>query len=102
MSDATTPGTVPEALAEPTVRVRAVFMIGLALANLGIMLAFFTPILNLLPRLSEEIAGSDGKEAALAVVTHWPARCRTARHRASGAAGHGCWGGHSSDSSDCS
>ena len=69
MSDATTPGTVPEALAEPTVRVRAVFMIGLALANLGIMLAFFTPILNLLPRLSEEIAGSDGKEAALAVVT---------------------------------
>ena len=59
----------PAALAEPTVRVRGLFLGGLALANLGIMLAFFTPILNLLPRLSEEIAGADGKEAALAVVT---------------------------------
>lgn len=59
----------PRALAEPTTRVRGGFLAGLALANLGIMLAFFTPILNLLPRLSEEIAGSGGKEAALAVVT---------------------------------
>lgn len=57
------------ALAEPTTRVRPLFLAGLALANLGIMLAFFTPILNLLPRLSEEIAGADGKEAALAVIT---------------------------------
>ncbi|MFN8124955.1 MAG: MFS transporter [Candidatus Nanopelagicales bacterium] len=58
-----------QALAEPTVRVRGVFLATLGLANLGIMLAFFTPILNLLPRLSEEIAGAGGKEAALAVVT---------------------------------
>lgn len=58
-----------KALAEPTVRVRGPFLATMALANLGIMLAFFTPILNLLPRMSEEIAGADGKEAALAVVT---------------------------------
>ena len=50
-----------KALAEPTVRVRGLFLATMALANLGIMLAFFTPILNLLPRMSEEIAGADGK-----------------------------------------
>lgn len=61
--------STPAALQEPTVRVSGLFLAGLAVANLGIMLAFFTPILNLLPRLSEEIAGADGKEAALAVVT---------------------------------
>lgn len=59
----------PAALAEPTVRVRPLFLATLALANLGVMLAFFTPIQNLLPRLSEQIAGADGKEAALAWVT---------------------------------
>ena len=58
-----------QALAEPTVRVRAPFMAGLALANLGIMVAFFAPLQSLLPRMSEEIAGASGKEAALAVVT---------------------------------
>ena len=71
-STPSTPGTPPvptSALAEPTVRVRAPFLATLALANLGIWLAFFTPIQNLLPRFSEEIAGSDGKEAALAIVT---------------------------------
>lgn len=57
------------ALQEPTARVRGGFFAGLALANLGIMLAFYTPIQNLLPRMSEEIAGADGKEVALAVVT---------------------------------
>jgi MFS family permease len=57
------------ALAEPIVPVRAPFMAGLALANLGIMVAFFAPLQNLLPRMSENIAGASGKEAALAVVT---------------------------------
>ena len=66
-SEATAP--TPVALAEPVVRVRAPFLAGLALANLGIMMAFFTPIQNLLPRLSEQIAGAGGKETALAWVT---------------------------------
>lgn len=57
------------ALEEPTAPVRAPFMAGLALANLGIMVAFFAPLQNLLPRMSEAIAGPTGKEAALAVVT---------------------------------
>jgi MFS family permease len=69
MSDSAATKAPVDALAEPTVAVRGLFLAGLGLANLGIMLAFFTPILNLLPRLSEEIAGSDGKEAALAVIT---------------------------------
>lgn len=55
--------------AEPTVRVRTSFLLTISLANLGIMLAFFTPIQNLLPRLAEDIAGGDGKETALAWVT---------------------------------
>ncbi len=57
------------ALAEPTVAVRGLFLSGLALANLGIMVAFFAPLQNLLPRMSEQIAGSGGKETALAIVT---------------------------------
>lgn len=65
----TAPPVPTSALAEPTVRVRAPFLATLALANLGIWLAFFTPIQNLLPRYSEQIAGADGKEAALAIVT---------------------------------
>ncbi len=65
----TAPPVPTTALAEPTVRVRAPFLATLALANLGIWLAFFTPIQNLLPRYSEQIAGADGKEAALAIVT---------------------------------
>lgn len=65
----TAPPVPTPALAEPTVRVRAPFLATLALANLGIWLAFFTPIQNLLPRYSEQIAGADGKEAALAIVT---------------------------------
>lgn len=64
---AATPVTVG-ALAEPTRRVPGVFLAGMALANLGIMLAFMTPIQNLLPRMSEQIAGPGGKEVALAVV----------------------------------
>ena len=44
---AATPST--KALAEPTVRVPGIYLAGMALANLGIMLAFYTPIQNLLP-----------------------------------------------------
>ncbi len=57
------------ALAEPERNVRGLFMAGLALANLGIMVAFFAPLQNLLPRMSEQISGPTGKEAALAIVT---------------------------------
>jgi MFS family permease len=57
------------ALAEPTRRVGAGFLAIVALANLGTMLAFFTPIQNLLPRMSEQVAGAGGKETALAWVT---------------------------------
>lgn len=64
-----TPSPVgPAALAEPESRQGPLFMATMALANLGIMLAFFTPIQNLLPRLSE-VAAPDGKEQALAIVT---------------------------------
>src|SRR6478735_7509994 len=59
----------PVALGEPVHRVGRGFLAVVALANLGTMLAFFTPIQNLLPRLSEELAGADGKETALAWVT---------------------------------
>lgn len=59
------------ALQEPTRRVRGGFLAGMALANLGIMLAFYTPIQNLLPRMSEEATagGSMSKETALAIIT---------------------------------
>ncbi len=55
----------PAALAEPTTPVGRRYVVAITLANLGIMLAFFTPIQNLLPRLAEQAAGSGGKEAAL-------------------------------------
>ena len=47
----------PVALGEPVHRVGRGFLTVVALANLGTMLAFFTPIQNLLPRLSEEHRG---------------------------------------------
>lgn len=68
MSDPAVTQAPVGALAEPTRRVPGIFLAGMALANLGIMLAFMTPIQNLLPRMSEQIAGSGGKEVALAVV----------------------------------
>ena len=69
MSAPETQGTaVVGALAEPTRRVPGLFLALLALANLGIMLAFYGPIQNLLPRMSEQVAGADGKETALAVI----------------------------------
>ena len=59
----------PIALAEPTARVGVRYVLPVVLANLGIMLAFYTPIQNLLPRLATEVAGDGGKEAALAWIT---------------------------------
>lgn len=56
------------AFAEPTKRVGGLFLATLSLANLGILIAFYTPIQNLLPRMSADIAGDDGKEVALGIV----------------------------------
>jgi MFS family permease len=71
MSDANVEHGVPEALAEPESNVKPLFLATLALANVGIMIAFFTPIQNLIPRMAEGIA-SDGsgltKEAILSTV----------------------------------
>jgi MFS family permease len=58
-----------EALREPTQRVGRGYLTIIALANLGTMIAFFTPIQNLLPRLADEVTGGSGKEAALAWIT---------------------------------
>lgn len=52
------------ALDEPTVKVRSGFIAVVVLANFGIMLAFYAPILNLLPRLAEQIS-PDNKESTL-------------------------------------
>ncbi len=62
------PIAAPGALDEPTVPVRRGYIAAVTLANLGIMMAFFTPIQNLLPRLAQEVA-PDSKEAALAWIT---------------------------------
>jgi MFS family permease len=59
---------VPAALAEPAIPVRGRWVGLLVLANLGVWMAFFTPIQVLLP---EQIEALDpgGKEATLALVT---------------------------------
>ncbi|MGB5017314.1 MAG: MFS transporter, partial [Candidatus Nanopelagicales bacterium] len=57
------------ALEEPTMRVGGSLLATMALANLGIMVAFFAPLQNLLPRLAESVSGSGGKESALAIIT---------------------------------
>ena len=67
-ADRASAATLPSALAEPTVAVRRGYITAVVLANLGIMLAFYTPIQNLLPRLAEHVA-PDGKETALAWIT---------------------------------
>ncbi|HSO03829.1 MAG TPA: MFS transporter, partial [Candidatus Limnocylindrales bacterium] len=64
----TEPALLPGALEEPTVPVRRGFITAVVLANLGIMMAFYTPIQNLLPRLAQDVA-PDSKEAALAWIT---------------------------------
>ncbi len=58
-----------DALAEPTRTVSRGYIAGLTLANLGILVAFYTPIQNLLPRYADQVAGADGKEVALAWIT---------------------------------
>ncbi|MEV0326166.1 MFS transporter [Micromonospora echinospora] len=63
-----TPGSLPAALAEPTRPVRRGWIALLVAANLGVWMAFFTPIQVLLPQQVERIA-PDGKETMLAVVT---------------------------------
>ncbi|MEU4774972.1 MFS transporter [Micromonospora sp. NPDC023644] len=63
-----TPASPPAALAEPTVPVRRGWIALIFAANLGVWMAFFTPIQVLLPQQLGQIAPAD-KEAALAVVT---------------------------------
>ena len=58
-----------EALQEPTRRVGRGYLTIIALANLGTMIAFFTPIQNLLPRLACSASGGMSKETALAWIT---------------------------------
>jgi MFS family permease len=64
----TPPAALPSALAEPTTRVRWGYITAVVFANLAIMMAFFTPIQNLLPRLAQEV-DPGSKEAALAWIT---------------------------------
>ena len=70
---------------EPTVPVQRGYVAAVTLANLGIMMAFFTPIQILLPRQAQEVA-PDSKEAALAWITGVGAfaadRVQPARRRA--------------------
>jgi len=54
--------------AEPTLDVRRGYITAVVLANLGIMLAFYAPIANLLPRLAEQVSPGS-KEAALGWIT---------------------------------
>src|SRR5215813_11988851 len=58
----------PAALREPTVEVRARWVVLLVLANLGVWMAFFTPIQVLLPEQISAIAPRD-KEYMLGLVT---------------------------------
>ena len=70
MSATTAPPVAPvAALAEPTKRVGPLLLGTMAVCNLGVMLAFYAPLQSLLPRLSESIAGSAGKESTLAIIT---------------------------------
>ncbi|WCN80170.1 MFS transporter [Micromonospora sp. LH3U1] len=63
-----TPASLPAALADPTVPVRRGWIGLIFAANLGVWMAFFTPIQVLLPQQIEQIAPGD-KENMLAVVT---------------------------------
>ena len=58
-----------DALAEPTRRVSGGFLTSLTVANVGILITFFTPLQNLLPRYAELVAGSGSKETALAWIS---------------------------------
>ncbi|RKN19003.1 MFS transporter [Micromonospora musae] len=59
---------LPAALAEPTTPVRRGWIALVFAANLGVWMAFFTPIQVLLPQQVERIS-PDGKEEMLALVT---------------------------------
>ncbi|MET7709327.1 MFS transporter [Micromonospora sp. NPDC005413] len=63
-----TPASLPAALAEPTVPVRRGWIGLIFAANLGVWMAFFTPIQVLLPQQIEQIAPGN-KENMLALVT---------------------------------
>ncbi|WP_433529350.1 MFS transporter [Micromonospora sp. CA-263727] len=63
-----TPTSLPAALAEPTLPVRRGWIALLFAANLGVWMAFFTPIQVLLPQQLGQIAPAN-KETMLAVVT---------------------------------
>lgn len=62
------PAALPAALAEPTGPVRRGWISLIFAANLGVWMAFFTPIQILLPQQIERITPT-GKEMTLAVVT---------------------------------
>lgn len=62
------PSIYEDPLAEPTESVGFVFVTILALTNLGIWTAFFTPIQFLLPLQVEGMVGSGAKENNLTVV----------------------------------
>ncbi|WP_017588842.1 MFS transporter [Nocardiopsis ganjiahuensis] len=59
---------LPPALAEPTRNVRALWVAGISLANLGMWMAFFGPLQVLLPEQVGRVAPAD-KETVLAWVT---------------------------------
>lgn len=59
---------LPPALAEPTRNVRALWVAGISLANLGMWMAFFGPLQVLLPEQVGQVAPAD-KETVLAWVT---------------------------------
>jgi len=60
--------SVPEALAEPTVNVRAKWIAGVVLVNLGINAVLYAPI-NVLLGLQAEAIDPAGKEGILSLVT---------------------------------
>lgn len=59
---------LPQALAEPTRNVRALWVAGISLANLGMWMAFFGPLQVLLPEQIGRVSPAD-KETVLAWVT---------------------------------
>ncbi|PWV57176.1 MULTISPECIES: MFS transporter [Nocardiopsis] len=64
----TPPAPPPRALAEPTRDVRALWVAGISLANLGMWMAFFGPLQVLLPEQIGRVSPAD-KETVLAWVT---------------------------------
>lgn len=58
-----------DALVEPTRRVSGGFLASLTVANVGVLITFFTPLQNLLPRYAELVAGTGSKETALAWIS---------------------------------